>query len=150
MTALMTTRHTGWAVSLSRGVRSNGKVRCAGSEMHAQQVASLTVPVTWPPLSKPGEMKEDSLEKRKPMPKMRLGAQQTVTNLRQVGFLQSQGKSAAAACKEAGLGETKVIIEQGRFHNTTRRRHSGHWRTPQRSGLVYPVYISRLAGVRCN
>ena len=150
MAALMTTRHTAWAFGLSRGVRSNGKVRCAGAEMHAQQTASLTVPVTSPPLSEPGEMKEDSLEKRKPMPKMRLVAQQTVTNLRQVGFLRGQSKSVAAACKEAGLGETKGIIEQGRFHNTTRMRHSGHWRTPQRSGLVYPVHSSRVAGVRCN
>ena len=58
------------------------------------------------------------------MPKMRLGAEQIVTNLRQVGFLRGQGKSVAAACKEVGLVEAKMIIEQGRFDNTTRRRHS--------------------------
>jgi putative transposase len=37
------------------------------------------------------------------MPKKRLGAEQIVTKLRQVEVLQSQGKSIAAACKEAGL-----------------------------------------------
>ena len=121
------------------------------------------------------------------MPKMRLGAEQIVTNLRQVGFLRGQGKSIAAACNEAGLVENKVIIGQGRFENTTRRRHSAlgycppapvtiaprpHSTEPQtcnsfsrrlaenvgqatgimpqRSGLVYPVHGSRLAGVRCN
>ena len=46
------------------------------------------------------------------MPKMRLEAEQTVTNLRQVEVLRSQGKCVAAACKEAGLREAKVIIEQ--------------------------------------
>jgi len=39
------------------------------------------------------------------MPKKRLGAEQIVTKLRQVEVLQSQGKSVAAACKEAGLSE---------------------------------------------
>ena len=39
------------------------------------------------------------------MPNKRFGAQQIVTKLRQVGVLQSQGKSVAAACKEAGLTE---------------------------------------------
>ena len=39
------------------------------------------------------------------MPKKRLGAEQIVTKLRQVEVLQSQGKSVAAACKEAGLTE---------------------------------------------
>jgi len=121
------------------------------------------------------------------MPKMRLVTEQIVTNLRQVGFLRGQGKSVAAACKEVGLVEAKMIIEQGRFDNTTRRRHSalGYYPPapvtiaprphstepqtcnsfsrrlvenvgqatgimPQRSGLVYPVHGSRLAGVRCN
>ena len=37
------------------------------------------------------------------MPKKRLGAEQIVTKLRQVEVLQSQGKSVAAVCKEAGL-----------------------------------------------
>ena len=37
------------------------------------------------------------------MPKKRLGAEQIVTNLRQVELLQSQGKSITAACNEAGL-----------------------------------------------
>jgi len=37
------------------------------------------------------------------MPKRRLGAEQIVTKRRQVEVLQSQGKSVAAACKEAGL-----------------------------------------------
>ena len=37
------------------------------------------------------------------MPKRRLGAEQIVTKLRQVEVLQSQGKSVAAACKEAAL-----------------------------------------------
>jgi transposase-like protein len=50
-------------------------------------------------------MREDSLERRKPMPKKRLGAEQIVTKLRQVEVIQSQGKSVAAACKEAGLTE---------------------------------------------
>lgn len=36
------------------------------------------------------------------MPKRRLGAEQIVTNLRQVEVLQSQGNNVAAACKEAG------------------------------------------------
>jgi hypothetical protein len=121
------------------------------------------------------------------MPKMRLGAEQIITNLRQVGLLRGQGKSVAAACKEAGLGEAKMMMAQGRFDNTTRRRHSAlgycppapvtiaprphstEQQTcnrfsrrlvqnvgqatgimPQRSGLVYPVHGSRLAGVRCN
>ncbi len=39
------------------------------------------------------------------MPKKRLGAEQIVAKLRQVEVLQSQGKSIAAACKEAGLTE---------------------------------------------
>ena len=39
------------------------------------------------------------------MPKKRLGAEQIVTKLRQVEVLQSQGKSVAAACEEAGLTE---------------------------------------------
>lgn len=39
------------------------------------------------------------------MPKKRLGAEQIVTKLRQVEVLQSQGKSIATACKEAGLTE---------------------------------------------
>ena len=39
------------------------------------------------------------------MPKKRLGAEQIVTKLRQTEVLQSQGKSVAAACKEAGLTE---------------------------------------------
>jgi ACT domain-containing protein len=39
------------------------------------------------------------------MPKKRLGAEQIVRQLRQVEVLQSQGKSVAAACKEAGLTE---------------------------------------------
>ena len=39
------------------------------------------------------------------MPKKRLGAEQIVTKLRQVEVIQSQGKSVAAACKEAGLTE---------------------------------------------
>ena len=72
----------------------------------------------------PGGMNEGSLEMRRPMPKMRLGVEQIVTSLRQVGFLRGQSKSVAATCKEAGLGEAKMIMVQGRFHNTTRRRHS--------------------------
>jgi ACT domain-containing protein len=39
------------------------------------------------------------------MPKKRLGVEQIVTKLRQVEVMQSQGKSVAAACKEAGLTE---------------------------------------------
>ena len=39
------------------------------------------------------------------MPKMRLGTEQIVTKLRQVEVLQSQGKSIALACKQAGLIE---------------------------------------------
>ena len=37
------------------------------------------------------------------MPTKRLGAEQIVKKLRQVEMLQSQGKSVAAACKEADL-----------------------------------------------
>ena len=37
------------------------------------------------------------------MPNKRFGAQQIVGKLRQVGVLQSQGKSVAAACKVVGL-----------------------------------------------
>ena len=59
----------------------------------------------WPTFSEPGELGEDSLEKRKKMPKKRLGAEQIVTKLRQVEVQQSQGKSVGAACKEAGLTE---------------------------------------------
>jgi len=50
-------------------------------------------------------MREDSLERRRSMPKKRLGAEQIVMKLRQVEVMQSQGKSVAAACKEAGLTE---------------------------------------------
>jgi putative transposase len=50
-------------------------------------------------------LREDSLERRKKMPKKRLGAEQIVTKLRQVEVLQSQGKSVSAACKEVGLTE---------------------------------------------
>ena len=39
------------------------------------------------------------------MPIKRSGAEQIFTKLRQVEVLQSQGKSVAAACKEAGLTE---------------------------------------------
>ncbi len=39
------------------------------------------------------------------MPKRRLGAKQIVTKLRRVQMLQSQGKSVAVACKEAGVTE---------------------------------------------
>jgi len=39
------------------------------------------------------------------MPKKRLGAEQIVTKLRQVEVLQSQGKTVAAACKQAALTE---------------------------------------------
>ena len=39
------------------------------------------------------------------MPKKRLGAEQIVTKLRQVEVLQSQGKSIAAAYREAGRPE---------------------------------------------
>ena len=69
----MTTRHAGLAFGTSRGGMSNGKVRCACAQAHAQQAASLAVPVTCPPFSEPGEVKEESLEMRRPMPKMRLG-----------------------------------------------------------------------------
>jgi putative transposase len=37
------------------------------------------------------------------MPKKSLGAEQIVTKLRQFEVLQSQGRSVAVACKEAGL-----------------------------------------------
>ena len=39
------------------------------------------------------------------MAKGRLGAEQIVTKLRQIEILQGQGKSVAAACKEAGTTE---------------------------------------------
>jgi transposase-like protein len=48
-------------------------------------------------------LREDSLERRKRMPKKRLGAEQIVTKLRQIEVLQGQGKSVSAACKEVGL-----------------------------------------------
>ena len=50
-------------------------------------------------------MRDYSLERKKKMPKNRLGAEQIVTKLGQFEVLQSQGKSVAAACKEAGLTE---------------------------------------------
>jgi putative transposase len=50
-------------------------------------------------------LRENNLERRKHIPKKRLGAEQIVTKLRQVEVLQSQGKSVAAACKEASLTE---------------------------------------------
>lgn len=37
------------------------------------------------------------------MPRKRLAAEQIVTKLRQIEVLQGQGKSVAAACKEAGV-----------------------------------------------
>ena len=39
------------------------------------------------------------------MARGRLGAEQIVTKLRQIEVLQGQGKSVAAACKEAGTTE---------------------------------------------
>ena len=39
------------------------------------------------------------------MARGRLGAEQMVTKLRQIEVLQGQGKSVAAACKEAGTTE---------------------------------------------
>ena len=39
------------------------------------------------------------------MARKRLGAEQIVTKLRQIEVLQGQGKSGAAACKEAGTTE---------------------------------------------
>jgi putative transposase len=39
------------------------------------------------------------------MPRKKLGAEQIVTKLRQIEVLQGQGKSLAAACKEAGTTE---------------------------------------------
>jgi len=39
------------------------------------------------------------------MARKRLGAEQIVTKLRQIEVLQGQGKSLAAACKEAGTTE---------------------------------------------
>jgi DNA-binding IclR family transcriptional regulator len=39
------------------------------------------------------------------MPKKRLGAEGIVTKLRQIEVLQAQGKSLAAACREAGTTE---------------------------------------------
>jgi hypothetical protein len=68
------------------------------------------------------------------MPKKRLGSEQIVTKLRQLEVLQSQGKSVAAACKEAGLaalsgttsvtGTTdilRVLLE--RLHQAVDARH---------------------------
>ena len=49
------------------------------------------------------------------MPKKRLGAEQIVTKLRQVEVLQSQGKSVAAACKEAGLTEQSYFRYRGEY-----------------------------------
>ena len=39
------------------------------------------------------------------MPRKRLVAEQIVTKLRQIEVMQGQGKSVAAACKEAGITE---------------------------------------------
>ena len=39
------------------------------------------------------------------MPRKRLVAEQIVTKLRQIEVMQGQGKSIAAACKEAGITE---------------------------------------------
>jgi len=44
------------------------------------------------------------------MPKKRLGVEQIVTKLRQVEVMQSQCKSVAAACKEAGLSADCVAL----------------------------------------
>ena len=72
----------------------------------------------------------------------RLGAEQIVTKLRQIEVLQGQGKSLAAACKEAGtteqsfrdecldgeifysLKEAQIVIESWRVHYNTKRPHS--------------------------
>jgi putative transposase len=51
-------------------------------------------------------MREIGLEGEGAMPRgRRLGAEQIVTKLRQIEVLQGQGKSLAAACKEAGTTE---------------------------------------------
>ena len=39
------------------------------------------------------------------MPRKKLAAEQIVTKLRQIEVMQGQGKSIAAACKEAGITE---------------------------------------------
>ena len=39
------------------------------------------------------------------MPRRKLAAEQIVTKLRQIEVMQGQGKSVAAACKEAGITE---------------------------------------------
>lgn len=59
------------------------------------------------------------------MPKKRLGAEQTVTKLRQVEVLQSQAKSIAAACKETGLteqGYDRYRKEYGGLHAEQARK----------------------------
>ena len=48
-------------------------------------------------------MREDRLDRRKPMLTKRLGAEPIVTKMRQVEVLQCGRKSVAAACKDAGL-----------------------------------------------
>jgi hypothetical protein len=48
-------------------------------------------------------MREHDLERRRKMPRKKLAAEQIGTNLRQIEVMQGQDKSAASACKEAGM-----------------------------------------------
>jgi putative transposase len=50
-------------------------------------------------------MREISLGRRGKMPRKKLAAEQIVTKLRQIEVMQGQGKSIAAACREAGITE---------------------------------------------
>ncbi len=58
-------------------------------------------------------MGEDSLERRRKMPKRRLGAEQIVTKLRKGEVLQSEGKSIAAGCRKlARLNSVTIGTER--------------------------------------
>ena len=61
--------------------------------------------LTRPAFYEPGEVREDSLERKRP--EKRVEDEQIVTKQRQVEVLQSHGKSISAACKEAGLTEQR-------------------------------------------
>src|SRR6185436_3772623 len=68
-------------------------------------------------------MREIGLEGEGAMPRgRRLGAEQIVTKLRQIEVLQGQGKSLAAACKDAGTTEQSFYREFGGLNVDQARR----------------------------
>ena len=59
------------------------------------------------------------------MPRKRPSAEQIVTKLRQIDVLVSQGKTAAAACKEAGTTEQSYYRWRNEYGGLAMNRPNG-------------------------